>query len=103
MRFDRKAAARVAPESGTLAKSLERQHFLQFANAMPQIVWISDPAGRTDYLNDHWYEFSGIERASAGCESWLAAVHPDDEQACREAWHAAIQSSLPFEAECRFR
>ena len=58
------------------------------------------PHGR--YLNDYWYQFSGIERTSAGCESWLAAVYPDDEQVCREAWHAAIQSGLPFEMECRF-
>src|ERR1700733_3857155 len=107
MQFHRKAAPIVTHEPGTLGKALERrqgaeaalhgseQQFRRLANAMPQIVWISDPTGRTEYLNDYWYEFSGIERGSAGCESWLAAVHPDDEQVCRGAWHAAIQSGLP--------
>jgi PAS domain S-box-containing protein len=101
MQLHQKVAAMVTHEPGTLGTASEQQ-FRRLANAMPQIVWISDPAGRTEYLNDYWYQFSGIERTGAGCESWLAAVHTDDEQVCREAWRSAIQSGLPFEAECRF-
>ena len=39
--------------------SEEKYRFL--TNAMPQFVWVADANGRTEFLNDHWYEYTGAE------------------------------------------
>ena len=59
----------------TLRQSEER--FRELADAMPQMVWTSRQAGRLEYANRKWFEYSGLSEEQtyrpgslvAGCAS----------------------------------
>ncbi|UBV43625.1 PAS domain S-box protein [Deinococcus taeanensis] len=65
---------------------------------MPQIVWLTDPAGTPVYFNRRWAEHVGAERARQG---FLSLLHPDDRADYQRRWMAALRSDRPFEAEHR--
>jgi PAS domain-containing protein len=36
--------------------------FRTLAEAIPQIVWTADADGQTSYINQRWYEMTGLEK-----------------------------------------
>lgn len=58
------------------------------ADAMPQIVWVSDPEGRLAYLNRRWGEYTG-QSAEAWLD-WSSPVHPDDRPGVQLLWARAL-------------
>ncbi len=80
-------------------KSDERYRSL--ADALPQIVWTTDAEGKTTYLNQRWYEYTGIERTAPLHPS--AVIHPEDLDAALAAWDEAREQGGIFETEYRFR
>src|SRR6059058_6060770 len=54
--------------------ALERaseERYRQLADAMPQIVWTSDPAGVATYFNRRWFEYTGLsEEEAGGPDAW---------------------------------
>ena len=79
------------------------REFRELADSMPQIVWAADPAGRFDYYNRRWYEYTGRPEGIGGDASWTDVVHPDDQVECLARWHAATESGDPYEIEYRLR
>jgi PAS domain S-box-containing protein len=77
--------------------------YRQLADAMPQIVWTSDPDGGTTYFNKRWFEYTGMTPEDAGPRAWLAAVHPDDLPPTVARREETLASGEPFEVEYRFR
>ena len=75
--------------------------FRQLADAMPQIVWTAGPDGRIDYVNERWYEFTGLVNDPFGNVSWDRLLHPDDLQRYDEAWSHAVRSQEPYTFEHR--
>lgn len=78
------------------------QKFRQLADAMPQIVRAARPDGHLDYYNERWYGFTGFNRDTFGDASWEPILHPDDLERCRESWHGAVESGMPYRIEYRF-
>lgn len=78
----------------------ERQ-LRQQANAMPQIVWTSSPAGELDSFNDRWYEYTGFSVEHTMKSGWQSAVHPDDLALCAGISQREFTRGLGFELECR--
>lgn len=76
--------------------------FRALAEAMPCIVWLTDPSGKTVYHNKRFIEYTGIKETSNGYD-WLDAVHPDDKKIFASKYDDAKQKGLPLEAEFRFR
>jgi PAS domain S-box-containing protein len=76
-----------------------RYHAL--AEAIPQIVWTARPEGEVDYFNRRWFEYAGLSLDVGG--SWLRALHPEDEERCRERWADALHTGAMLEVECRLR
>jgi PAS domain S-box-containing protein len=78
--------------------------FRQMADAIPQIVWITDGAGRTEFFNKQWADYTGAayEPSTAG---GIAAdfVHPDDAQPTMEAFEQARRTGETFRVEHRIR
>lgn len=74
--------------------------FQTLAEAIPQIVWIADPTGRTTYINRRWFRMTGMDE-SKGTENWIEAVHPDDRAPCNEKFHQSLDSGDEFEIEYR--
>src|SRR5580704_4871018 len=83
---------------------LENERLLrEFADAMPQIMWISSPSGCVDYFNRRWYEFTGSAEQAGGDQGWTGSLHPDDIQPSRDCWFAAMNSGEPYEFQARLR
>lgn len=80
-----------------------RQRYVNLAEAIPQIVWTSDPSGELDYTNRRWEEYTGLDLVQSRGTGWLSAIHPTDAGRCIEAWQEALKTNGTFEIECRLR
>jgi PAS domain S-box-containing protein len=74
--------------------------FRVLAEALPQLVWTTDPAGNPGYCNQRWLDFIGAPKAGS---SWVSVAHPDDRPQAQERWSRAMESGEPFEGEVRLR
>ena len=72
------------------------------ANALPQLVWIAGPHGRTLYLNDYWFEYTGASREE-GIAAWWRVVPSEDVAAVDRAWRQAAAAKTAFDVEHRIR
>ncbi len=58
--------------------------------AIPQLVWTADLAGRPDWFNTRWYAYTGASAADLLAGGYLDAIHRDDLAAARAAYADAI-------------
>lgn len=79
------------------------QRFRQLADAMPQIVWVTDALGRVVYMNSRWETFTGEPAQHALDTGWTAAVHPDDLPIVQDDWQRAVRAGTVFETQVRLR
>lgn len=73
------------------------------ANTIPQIVFTLDADGKTDYLNDRWYEYTGMNPTTAVETATEHALHPDDLETCRTLLRQALELRMPMDHELRLR
>ena len=74
-----------------------------FAQAIPQIVWQTTAAGKANFFNDRWYDYTGLTRSATLDDNWMGALHPEDVQRTRDVWSAAVRDEAMYETEYRFR
>lgn len=77
--------------------------FRQLADAMPQMVWSTQPDGAHDYYNAQWYAFTGAPVGSTDGEAWNGMFHPDDQERAWEVWRRSLATGEPYEIEYRLR
>ncbi|WP_109121144.1 response regulator [Azospirillum sp. TSO22-1] len=94
-------AHRLRGVVAALHQSEER--FRTLVEAMPKLVWTADGAGRVDYLNRQWIEFTGVPAGRHLGDGWLEAVHPDDRGRVRAAWAATVAGQGDYDLEYRLR
>ena len=82
---------------------LQAQQLRELMNAMPLVVWATDPHGALTYVNEAWTRYSGrtFERTTGG--GWTDTVHPDDREAVAAARERSLLDGTPMELEYRFR
>ncbi|MGC5301863.1 PAS domain S-box protein, partial [Escherichia coli] len=68
-------------------KASESQ-FRVLAEVIPQIVWITNATGKTKYLNQRFYETTGLNREEDNGYLWLKAIHEDDKETFLETARA---------------
>jgi PAS domain S-box-containing protein len=73
----------------------------RMADAMPQLVFITDGFGNTLYRNARWQEYTGRDPASSPAID--SGAHPDDRPEVGGAWARAIAAEAPFESIHRLR
>ena len=97
--------ARLYRESESAARSAREseQAYRAALEAMPQLVWSTDPSGDHDYFNRRWREYTGLDDLQSGGAGWSAALHPEDLEGARQAWAKSIASGEPYEVEYRLR
>lgn len=83
--------------------SLQRseRYYRDLADALPVIVWICDPQGQLEYVNQRLFDYTGLTRAQVQGWGWLAAVHTDDVQRLQQHWQEAMATNLPYQLEYR--
>jgi PAS domain S-box-containing protein len=76
-------------------------HFRELAQAMPQIVFITDARGYMTFINHQWTHVTGqpVEAAMGG--GWFTRVHPDDLAGTADDFRFAIESAQPMHNEHR--
>lgn len=93
----------------TSEKKAERElrdserRFHALTENIPQMVWITDPAGATLYQSRRWYDFTGISQDQGLGFNWHEVIHPDDFQPNLRLWEQANQDGTDYENELRIR
>ncbi|MCA9644521.1 MAG: PAS domain-containing protein, partial [Myxococcales bacterium] len=91
-------SAGAAP-GGSPDQSDAERWFHAIAEAMPQIVWIMGPDGRSQYMNQLGNEMLGEEMLTEPDK----CVHPDDVERRRRLWRLSLQSGEPYACELRIK
>ena len=77
--------------------------FRLLAEAMPQIVWITQPDGRNVYFNQQWVNYTGLTLEESHGDGWNKPFHPDDKPAAWAAWQNATATAGTYAIESRLQ
>lgn len=91
---DRRAAEQSLRES--------EARFRSMADSAPVMIWVVGADGLVRYLNQRWFDFSGM-RPHDPTPSLADWVHPDDQIEYRRVTEQARASRLPYRHEFRLR
>ncbi len=88
-----------------IAKSylVSEAEFRTMTEAMPQMVWATQPDGHHDFFNARWYEFTGVPAGSTDGVGWKDIFHPDDQPEAWIRWRHALDTGTLYEIEYRLR
>ncbi|MEP1080285.1 PAS domain-containing protein [Leptolyngbya sp. PL-A3] len=93
--YEAEQAARAQLEA-----SEKRLRFL--AESIPQMVWVAQANGFTEYYNQRWFQYTGLTlEASQNANGSFR--HPDDHEGFGKAWIKALTHKEIFQSEQRIR
>lgn len=72
------------------------------ADAVPQLMWISDSAGNTQFFNQRWLKYTGIP-SELSLKIWPETLHPEDAPFVVARKKQAIATGEGYEMECRLK
>jgi PAS domain S-box-containing protein len=76
--------------------------FRQLANAMPQIVYVSNAAGALEFVNDRWTEYTGLTIEQSVDLDWTRDVIPlEDRERLQADFQQAQQARSPYQSQFR--
>lgn len=81
---------------------MSREYFKYLANNIPVIIWTADTAGKLDYVNRRWHEYTGFDLEDSKAKQ-SELVHPDDLESSSTGWQQALKSKQQYEHEFRFK
>jgi two-component system phosphate regulon sensor histidine kinase PhoR len=82
---------------------ISREHFRLLANNIPQMTWTSLPNGKSNFYNQQWYDYTGLDLLRETEFTFKDIVHPDDLAVTTEKYEAALATGNIFEVENRYR
>ncbi len=85
------------------ALATSEAEFRNLAEAMPQIVWVTNADGSVLYFNRNWMQYTGYSLDEGFGDGWIVAIHPDDRQPVLDAWQRATSTLDTYSIECRLR
>jgi PAS domain S-box-containing protein len=75
----------------------------QIIEAVPSLIWSTDPAGEPTQLNQRIFDYSGMRFEDFKHGGWEAFIHPDDFPETIRAFSHAIQTGTSYETVHRLR
>lgn len=69
---------------------------------IPQLVWCADPDGGWTWASPQWVELTGLSREASCGDGWIAALHPEDRAAAKQAWSDS-GTAQRLEFDCRLQ
>jgi PAS domain S-box-containing protein len=87
------------------AEALARSEaqFRTMAEALPGLLFVTDPEGSYYHVSDGFSVFAGCAAEDLLGNRWLDVVHPDDRPRALEIWNGALRAQTVYMAEYRFR
>jgi len=88
------------------AQEALRQSELRFrtlADTVPEILFAADAAGRVDYMNRRFVEYTGLCSDDALGFRWTEALHPEDARETLARWRSSLETGEAYQSEFRFR
>lgn len=101
-RAKRMQAAMTEREAAEERVRARERELVALANSMPQLVWAAGATGEYDYLNQRWYDYTGMSTGAAPSK-WQEVVHPDDMEHTIKVWTCCLESGEPYQVEYRLR
>ncbi|MCL1462943.1 PAS domain S-box protein [Argonema galeatum A003/A1] len=76
--------------------------FRQLANAMPQIVWVSNADGSLEFINDRWTEYTGLTLEQSRDRTLMEQLIPrEDNQQLSANFVQAQETRSPYQSQFR--
>jgi PAS domain S-box-containing protein len=77
----------------------------RYAEAMPQMAFMTDAQGEVTYFNSQHYEYFGVDRTEREGSRWKTQniVHPDDLQMSIDAWAESVRTGNTYQVQYRLR
>ena len=75
---------------------------LQLMEAIPEMVWVTGPAGEPEYFNERWRLFTNAVPVNEPFGG-LALIHAEDRERAVETFVHALRAQHPYEVEYRMR
>jgi two-component system cell cycle sensor histidine kinase/response regulator CckA len=82
---------------------LAEEPYRFLAESIPHCVWMTRADGYAEYVNRHWFEYTGVAASELFGSGWLQLVHPDDRDRARTVWENALASGDLYSVEYRLR
>lgn len=79
---------RVVQRTAELAES--RSLYQTLTSVSPVGIFRTDAAGRCSYVNERWAEITGVRFEDALGDSWVNAMHPEDQPGTLQGWERAL-------------
>jgi PAS domain S-box-containing protein len=76
--------------------------FRQLANAVPAFAWITLPNGQLTYMNERWYDYTGLSADGSLGFAWRNTLHPEDRERVLAVWREATEREIQYAVECRY-
>ncbi len=73
------------------------------ANSIPQLAFMADADGAMVWLNERWYEYTGVTPDDAAGWGWERVLDPEVLPAVQEHWQHCLRTGAPFEMEYPIR
>ncbi|HAX77334.1 MAG TPA: hybrid sensor histidine kinase/response regulator, partial [Cyanobacteria bacterium UBA11372] len=97
----RDAKRRAETNLQKLQASEERYRVL--AENVPQLVWFTRADGFVEYLNQRWYDCTGLTPDTSKGWEWQRAIHPDDLSETLRRWKTGLATGNPVEMQFRLK
>lgn len=73
------------------------------ADAIPHMVFTAGADGELDFVNQRWYEYTGLSDEQILGNGWQLLIHSDDRKKYISDWNNAIETGDTFEQEFRLK
>jgi len=80
-----------------------KKQILEIINALPQLVWVTDPDGRIVYCNQRWLDYTGLSIADIAGVKLRILFHPEEMRSLSDLWDTHLKSGKFFEFQFRLR
>lgn len=88
-------------ERVTAAIRQSEERYRSLVAATSSIVWTTDPGGRFVVEQPSWTEYTGQSFEEARGMGWTTMIHPEDREAVRKRWDAALDGQERYTGEGR--
>ncbi len=91
-------------EAAERALATSESRFKTLLDSLPLIAWESNAETfQSEYLNRHYFEYTGLDPSTSGWSGWELIVHPDDRDAGEDRVVRAFAEGNAWEQEIRLK